>query len=262
MAKAGIDLIIVDSVGAGVPKAAMEQKIADKGDMGRVGLMAAKWSKFLPELKGVIVRSRSCVVGISQLRKKINTGPMAGHGPDTQAQGGEAWKFYSEVRIMLRRVAQEKGKEYNALTHKIEEAVVGQTTRIKIDKCKISSAQGKEGDFYIRFGEGIDDLRSVVDIASNHGIIKKGGAWYNWIRNNGEAIKGCGMDDFKQKIRETDGAWPELYKMTVGAMSDTVQTLSTAEVEEDDSYEVRDPGSFESSPDPVEGSEAASEESE
>lgn len=240
MAKAGVDLIIVDSVGAGVPQAALEQKISEKGEMGRVGLMAAKWSKFLPELKGVIVRSRSCVIGISQLRKKINTGPGA-HGDGSTAQGGESWKFYSEVRIMLRRVQQEKGKEYNALTHKVEECITGQVTRIKIDKCKVSSAQGKEGDFYIKFGEGIDDLRSVIEIAANHGVIKKAGAWFTWVRANGEILKGCGMDAFKKEVRAADGAWPELYKLTVSVMSDTVpDNLTTVEAAEDE----LDVGSF------------------
>jgi recombination protein RecA len=231
MAKAGVDLIIIDSVGAGVPEEAMAQSIGDKGKMTRMGLVAAKWAKFLPELKAIIARNHSCIIGISQLRKKIATGPGAGHGPDTQAQGGEAWKFFSEVRIMLRRVSVEKGKEYNALTHKTEEVAVGQVVRIKIDKCKVSSAQGKEGEFYIKFGDGIDDIRSVIDIAANHGLVKKAGAWYTWTRNNGDTVKGCGIDGFKQQMASAEGGWQELYRATVSSMSALPEIKEVAETE-------------------------------
>lgn len=232
MAKAGVDLIVIDSVGAGVPKAQLGQAIAEKGDQGRIGLNASKWSTILPDLKGVINRTHSCVLGISQLRKKIGmTG--YGEGADTQAQGGEAWKFYSEVRIALKRVAQEKGMEYNALTHKKEEAFVGQTVKIRIDKCKVSASQGKTAEFYIRFGEGVDDLRSVIEITSAHGIVKKGGAWYTFERDDGTSIRGQGMDDFKAKVREADGAWEELYRKAVGAFS-KVTAVITDEVLEDD----------------------------
>jgi recombination protein RecA len=221
MAKAGVDLIVIDSVGAGVPKASLEQTLQDRGEggMGRIGLNAAKWSYILPELKSIINRTGTCVLGISQLRKKIATGPMAGHGPDSDAQGGNAWKFYSEVRMGLQRVAQDKGKEYNALTHKVEEATVSQTVKCRIDKCKVSAAQGKTADFYIKFGEGVDDLRSVIEITSAHGIVKKTGAWYAFERPNGTVIKGCGMDEFKTKVKEAEGAWDEIYLAAIDAMS-------------------------------------------
>ena len=235
MARAGVDLIVIDSVGAGIPEATLEQTVAEKGEMGRIGLNAAKWSKILPELKNIINQSGSCVIGISQLRKKIATGPGAGHGPDTQAQGGEAWKFYSEVRMGLQRVAQEKGKEYNALTHKVEEAMVGQTVKCKIDKCKVSASQGKQADFFIRFGDGIDDIRSIIDITSAHGIVKKSGAWYSYERTNGTVLKGCGMDEFKGKVKDSDGAWEELYNSAIKAMSEKPGTfISEATEDEDD----------------------------
>lgn len=232
MAKAGVDLIVIDSVGAGVPEVILKQVVKEKGDMGRLGANAAKWSHILPELKGVISRTKTCVIGISQLRKKIG---MTGYGgDDTQAQGGEAWKFWSEVRMGLKRVHTEKGTEYNALTHKKEEAAVGQTVRCKIDKCKVSASQGKMADFYIRFGEGIDDLRSVLEIASNHGIIKKGGAWYTFERETGDPIRAQGMEDLKAKIIGTPGAWEEVYKKAVGAFSKTPGSVVLEEEADDD----------------------------
>ena len=218
MAKAGVDLIVIDSVGAGIPQASLEQTVAEKGEMGRIGLNAAKWSKLLPELKGTINVTGSCVIGISQLRKKIG---MTGYGgDDSQAQGGEAWKFYSEVRMGLKRIAQEKGKEYNALTHKVEDAMVGQTVRCKIDKCKVSASQGKTADYYIRFGEGIDDLRSIIEITVAHGVVKKAGAWLTFERPDGTIVKEGSMDKFKAKIKDVPGMWDELYTAAIRVMSE------------------------------------------
>lgn len=232
MAKAGVDLIVIDSVGAGVPQASLDQTVVEKGEMGRIGLNAAKWSKVLPELKNVINRTGSCVIGISQLRKKIG---MTGYGgDDTQAQGGEAWKFYSEVRMGLKRIAQEKGKEYNAVTHKIEDAMVGQTVRCRIDKCKVSASQGKAADFYIRFGDGIDDIRSIIEITAARGIVKKAGAWYSWESPTGETIKGCGMDEFKAKVKAAPGAWDSLYDACIAAFSTAPGNIVIEAAEEDD----------------------------
>lgn len=218
MAKAGVDLIVIDSVGAGIPEGKLEQTVKEKGEMGRIGLNAAKWSALLPELKGVINKTGSCIIGISQLRKKIG---MTGYGgDDTQAQGGEAWKFYSEVRMGLKRIAQEKGTEYNAVTHKVEDAVVGQTVRCKIDKCKVSASQGKTADYYIRFGEGIDDLRSIIEITVAHGIVKKAGAWLTFERPNGTTIKEGSLEKFKDRVKDTEGVWDELYTAAIRAMSE------------------------------------------
>ncbi len=232
MAKAGVDLIVIDSVGAGIPQASLEQTVKEKGEMGRIGLNAAKWSKILPELKGIINQTGSCVIGISQLRKKIG---MTGYGgDDTQAQGGEAWKFYSEVRMGLKRIAQEKGTEYNALTHKVEEAMVGQTVKCRIDKCKVSAAQGKTADFYIRFGEGIDDLRSIIEITKAHGVVKAAGAWLSFERPNGTIIKEGSLDKFKAKVKEVDGVWDELYTAAIKAMSEKPGTFVEVIENEDD----------------------------
>ena len=213
MAKRGIDLIVIDSVGAGVPKSVEEQAIDEKGGQGQVGLVARKWSEYLPQLAKLCSKTGSCVIGISQLRKKI--GQMTGYGPDTHAQGGEAWKFYSSVRMGLTRVASEKGKVYNPLKHCKEEGVIGGTIKARMDKCKISASQGRFAEFYIRHGEGIDDVRSIIEIASKHGIIKKSGASLAWEMEGGVGLSGRGMEDFKTQIKAAPGAWDQLYKTTL-----------------------------------------------
>lgn len=199
-ASQGVDLIVLDSVSAGVPAEIFGQKIEDQGNIGRVGLQAAKWSNFLPKVAAMINQTGSHVMGISQLRKKINTG---GYGGDSsQASGGEAWKFYSYVRMKFQRVKSEKGKIYNALTHKMEEQTVSSVIQAKVDKSKVSSSQHHKGEFYVVFGEGIDDLRTCIEVCCNHGKIQKGGAWYTYNRPDGSVIKSQGLASFREDLEK------------------------------------------------------------
>lgn len=186
-AAAGVDLIVIDSVGAAVPANIAQRSAEEAGEQARVGLAAKVWSEFLPHLRYIIGRSKSAVLGISQIRAKI--GGM-GMGPQTEPAGGWAWKFYSDVRIEIRRIQQEKTKFVNSLTNKTEERVTGAITKAKMVKCKISDSQGREENFYLRQGEGIDDTRTTLEIAISHNVIRKGGAWYYY----GEDGKYNGME--------------------------------------------------------------------
>lgn len=216
-AKRGIPLIVVDSVSAGVPETLYNQKLKEKGETGRVGEVARIWSVFLPQLKSTIAKTGSCVVGISQLRKTISRTGYGGSDADGTA-GGESWKFYSELRLGLRSVGTEKGHVYDKLTHQMVETAVGNKIKLTIDKCKIAASQGRSAEFFIRYGKGIDDVQSVLDIATAHGIIKQSGAWYTWARSDAEDIKAQGKPALREAIENTDGAWPALYKITMDAM--------------------------------------------
>ena len=174
-AAVGVDLIVFDSVGAAVPRRIAERDALDVAEQAKVAELQSKWSQELPNLKGTIARSGTAVVGISQIRANMNTGP----GAKTQPQGGNAWKFYSSVRLELRRVMNEKAKEHNVLTHKTDERVVGGIIKVKAVKCKLSRSQGREEIFYIRWGEGIDNVRTMIEIAKAHGIIT-GSGWMTW----------------------------------------------------------------------------------
>jgi recombination protein RecA len=234
MAKGGVELIIIDSVGAGVPKKIMEQKLDEVGEIGRVGLLSAKWGAFLPKLKEAIAKSGSTVIGISQLRDKINTGGGGFKGPTKHAQGGNSWKFYSELRIMLRRTKSEKGKVFSALENKWIEGIVGNVVEARIDKCKVAPTQGAKATFFIRFGEGIDDVRSIIEIAMAHGIVHKAGSWITWDRGNphGE-MKTQGIDKFRTELLRAPGAWEDLYKRTFSQMSDVAAGATAADDEDD-----------------------------
>jgi recombination protein RecA len=174
-----VDIVIVDSVAALVPKAEID------GDMGdsHVGLQARLMSQALRKLTGVISKSNCIVIFINQLREKV--GIMFGN-PETTT-GGRALKFYSSIRLDVRRIeALKQGGE-----------VVGNRTRIKVVKNKIAPPF-KEAEFDIMFGQGISREGDVLDLAANVGIINKSGAWYAY---NDSKI-GQGRENAKQYLKD------------------------------------------------------------
>lgn len=225
---AGVDLIVIDSVGAAVPKAVKDRDIKEVGEQTRVGLNAQRWSEFLPDIKGDLARHGNVLLGISQLRQKMSIGGGGYNaGPTTAPQGGEAWKFYSALRLELRRIQNEKANEHNVLTHKKEERVVGGVIKAKVVKCKLSSSQGREEIFYIRWGEGIDDLRSVMEIAIAHGVIKKSGSWYTFGEKRWQ-----GTEQGREFFKKDGNAFQDLLMKVRPFL--TVQTSDPVDEEDDD----------------------------
>ena len=174
-----VDIVIVDSVAALVPKAEID------GDMGdsHVGLQARLMSQALRKLTGVIAKSNCVVIFINQLREKV--GVMFGN-PETTT-GGRALKFYSSVRLDVRRV--------EALKQAGE--VIGNHTRVKIVKNKVAPPF-REAEFDIMFGKGISKEGDILDLAASVNIISKSGAWYAY---EGEKI-GQGRENAKTYLRE------------------------------------------------------------
>ena len=174
-----VDIIIVDSVAALVPKAEIE------GDMGdsHVGLQARLMSQALRKLTAVISKSKCSVIFINQLREKV--GIMFGNPEVTT--GGRALKFYSSIRLDVRRIE----------TLKQGGEIVGNRTRIKVVKNKIAPPF-KEAEFDIMFGEGISREGDILDLAANTGVVNKSGAWYAY---NGEKI-GQGRENAKLYLKQ------------------------------------------------------------
>jgi len=197
-AAAGVDLIVFDSVGSAMPRRLAERDALEAAEQGKIGELQSVWSQELPNLKRIIAKTGTAIIGISQIRSNMNTGP----GKKTQPQGGNAWKFYSSVRLELRRVQNEKSAEFNELTHKREERIIGGIIKVTAVKCKMSRSQGREEIFYIRWGEGIDNVRTNIEIASAHGIIKKSGSWYNWEDCPGKALKVQGGEKLRDHFIE------------------------------------------------------------
>ncbi len=182
-----VDIIIVDSVAALVPKAEID------GDMGdsHVGLQARLMSQALRKLTAVISKSNCVVIFINQLREKV--GVMFGN-PETTT-GGRALKFYSSIRMDVRRIE----------TLKQAGEMIGNRTRIKVVKNKIAPPF-KEAEFDIMFGQGISREGDILDLAANLGVINKSGAWYAY---NDEKI-GQGRENAKNYLKENPSIMNEV----------------------------------------------------
>lgn len=232
-AQAGVDLVILDSVSAGVPAATVNKSLSEVGQQARVGLVAAMWAQTLPTIVGLAKKSGCTILGISQLRQKIATGPGAGRGETTTVSGGNAWKFYSSLRIRFTKIQSEKSKVYSAVLHKVEEQVTTNIILAKIEKCKVAPSAHNVANFFIRFGAGIDDVRSAVDIASRHGIVRKKGAWFEWDRPQGQ-IRGNGMTQFMSFLASTPGAEEEIRELAHIKLGDAVVKDERGDTDDDE----------------------------
>lgn len=182
-----VDIIVVDSVAALVPKAEID------GDMGdsHVGLQARLMSQALRKLTAIISKSNCIVIFINQLREKV--GVMFG-SPETTT-GGRALKFYSSIRMDIRRIeAIKQGGE-----------IVGNRTRVKVVKNKVAPPF-KEAEFDIMFGKGISREGDILDLAANTGIVNKSGAWYSY----NDVKIGQGRENTKNYFRENPEIMEEI----------------------------------------------------
>ena len=174
-----IDVLVVDSVAALVPKAELDGEMGDS----HMGLHARLMSQALRKLTGTVSKSRTCLIFINQIREKI--GVMFGN-PETTT-GGRALKFYSSVRIDIRRIAAIKEGDL----------VIGSRTRVKVVKNKVA-APFREAEFDILYGEGISREGDLLDLAANNNIVEKSGAWYSYA---GERI-GQGRENARTFLKE------------------------------------------------------------
>ncbi|MBC7564504.1 MAG: recombinase RecA [Gemmatimonadaceae bacterium] len=190
-----VDVIVIDSVAALVPKAEIE------GDMGDsfVGLQARLMSQALRKLTGAIARSNTSVIFINQLREKI--GVMFG-SPETTT-GGKALKFYASLRLDIRRIGPVKDKE----------DVVGSHVRVKVVKNKVAPPF-RQAEFDIMYAEGISHASLVLDIAAESNIIEKAGSWYSY---KGQRI-GQGRENAKMFLKDNVEMLGELEELVKGVL--------------------------------------------
>lgn len=205
-----MDIVVVDSVAALVPKAEID------GDMGdsHMGLQARLMSQALRKLTGIMSRYNCTVIFINQLREKI--GVMFGN-PETTT-GGRALKFYSSVRLDVRRIESLKQSG----------EIIGNRTRVKVVKNKISPPF-KEAEFDIMFGQGISKEGDILDLAAEIGVINKSGAWYAYEGNK----IGQGRENAKQYLKENEAICAEVsHKVREHYGMDKVETKEESSLSE------------------------------
>ena len=194
-----IDVLVVDSVAALVPKAELDGEMGDS----HVGLQARLMSQALRKLTGIVAKSHTCLIFINQIREKI--GVMFGN-PETTT-GGRALKFYSSVRIDIRRIGAIKEGDQ----------VVGSRTRVKIVKNK-TAAPFREAEFDMMYGEGISKEGDLLDLAVNGNLVDKSGSWFSY---KGDRI-GQGRENVKQFLKDNRDIYDKMeaeVRKTLGLIS-------------------------------------------
>lgn len=211
----GVDVIVIDSVAALVPKAEIEGEMGDS----HVGLQARLMSQALRKLTANIKRTNTLVIFINQIRMKI--GVMFGN-PETTT-GGNALKFYASVRLDIRRVGGiKKGDE-----------VIGNETRVKVVKNKVSPPF-RQADFDILYGEGISREGEIIELGVKHGFIEKSGAWYAY---NGQKI-GQGKDNTREWLKSNPAIAQEIEAKIREAVGIKVEITENDEELADDVLDV------------------------
>jgi recombination protein RecA len=189
--RTGVDLVVVDSVAAMVPKAEMDKNLSDTA---KVGAVAKAMAETLPKLVIWLTKpvdklpgfEGTSVVFLNQTRALINTGG-GGHGDNENTAGGKALKFYAYLRLRLQRIRSDYIERKDPLTGKKKRFPYSNVTAVKVVKNKVSGTQGYSGEIYIRYGYGLDDYMSLIEAAVARKILKRSGAYYEY---EGERVQG------------------------------------------------------------------------
>jgi recombination protein RecA len=206
-----VDILVVDSVAALVPRAEIEGEMGDS----HVGLQARLMSQSLRKLTGSISKSKCLVIFINQLRMKI--GVMYGN-PETTT-GGNALKFYASVRLDIRRTGQIKDRD----------EIIGNTTRVKVVKNKLAPPF-KQVEFDIMYGEGVSKLGEILDLGAKAGIVEKSGSWFSY-----DSIRiGQGRENAKSYLRDNPDIAQRIERAIRGHTDQVAEALMVGPDAEDD----------------------------
>jgi recombination protein RecA len=205
-----IDILIIDSVAALVPRAEIEGEMGDS----HVGLQARLMSQSLRKLTGSISKSKCLVIFINQLRMKI--GVMYGN-PETTT-GGNALKFYASVRLDIRRTGQIKDRD----------DIVGNTTRVKVVKNKLAPPF-KQVEFDIMYGEGVSKVGEVLDLGVKAGLVEKSGAWFSYDSTR----IGQGRENAKQYLKDHPEMFEKIEQQIRGRTTEVADALMTGGAEDE-----------------------------
>jgi recombination protein RecA len=231
--RAGIDLVVIDSVAAMVPKDELEKKL---DETAKIGALAKKLSEVLPKLGiwlagrmedgKVVEEGKTAVVFINQTRALINTG---GHSAETEnTAGGKALKFYASLRLKMTKIRSDFIEKKDDISLKKKRAPYGNLVQVKVVKNKLDAKQGETGEVFIRYGFGIDDYLSVIESAAARRIVKKDGSMYRYGEQSFR-----GRDAFRAFLMKDLATYETLKKQVVDAIV-TSSTITASEADEDD----------------------------
>ena len=210
-----VDIIVVDSVAALVPKVEIDGEMSDQ----QMGLQARLMSKALRKLTATLNKSKTTMIFINQIRDKIGG---FGFGPQTTTTGGKALKFYASVRMEVKRVGQVKqGDE-----------VIGNETLVKVTKNKVAPPF-KEASFQIMYGKGISKVGEVLDIALDNDIVQKSGAWFSF----GDIRLGQGKENVKTRLENEKELFEEIEKKVLEIIEADENKISLTKKNLDDTSE-------------------------
>jgi protein RecA len=235
---AGVDLVVVDSVAAMIPKAELEKGL---DDAAKIGVVAAKMSQTLPKLALWLSKYPSkekhpnhpgtSIILLNQERSKIDTGGGRGGGGDNDpnTSGGKALKFYSYLRLRFQKIKCEFLERKDPVSGAVRRYSFGNVTKVKVVKTKVVGNQGDDIMIFIRYGLGLDDMYSLIEVGTRHRIVARTGAIYTW---NGQKFQG------KDKLRAFFLANPleneKLKKLVTQAVMTSTQTVKDEELSEED----------------------------
>lgn len=208
----GVDLIVVDSVAAMVPKAEMEKSFEDPS---KIGVLALKLAQALPKIVRMMKPNPeknplgTAVVFINQTRASISTTGYGGGGGGDSTAGGKALKFYAYLRLQTTCIRTERIKLKDAISKKEKNIPFGSHTQVKVVKSKVDAKQGQTADIFIRYGKGIDDIYTLIESGAAHRVIKKTGAFFE-------------LDGQKYQGRERLRAYLEADKTALQALQAAV----------------------------------------
>ena len=203
-------IIGVDSVAAMTPKEVFEGKVDESG---RIGLHAQLMSAFLQIITKYLKESNTCLILCNQLRNIIKTSKYD-KGPDKESTGGMSLRFYTSVRIDLEKGAIERVERVSAITGKKEKEPVNVTSKVSIIKNKIDKPF-LSAPIFIKFGEGIDNIMSIIELAVNLGVIKQAGAFYTFTQGNETVIKAQGKQALWKELNENEKSFKLLQSNLV-----------------------------------------------
>ena len=210
-----VDIIVVDSVAALVPKVEIDGEMSDQ----QMGLQARLMSKALRKLTATLNKSKTTMIFINQIRDKIGG---VGFGPQTTTTGGKALKFYASVRMEVKRVGQVKqGDE-----------VIGNETLVKVTKNKVAPPF-KEASFQIMYGKGISKVGEVLDIALDNDIVQKSGAWFSF----GDIRLGQGKENVKTRLENEKELFEEIERKVLEIIEEDQNKISLNKKNLDDTSE-------------------------